>query len=100
MQELSYAVVTPYSMRKSRTGGIVARLISRTGLDIVAGRMFAPSAEVVKGYAETIVTEAESRNRARQQLIGEYLRRNFTGKGNGELARALFFVVSGGQGLA
>ena len=48
MQELSYAIVTPYSMRKSRTGGIVARLISRTGLDVVAGRMFAPSAELVK----------------------------------------------------
>ena len=35
MEELSYAIVTPYSMRKSRTGGIVSRLISRTGLDLV-----------------------------------------------------------------
>ena len=26
-EELSYAIVTPYSMRKSRTGGIIARLI-------------------------------------------------------------------------
>jgi len=26
-EELSYAIVTPYSMRKSRTGGIVSRLI-------------------------------------------------------------------------
>jgi len=84
MQELSYAIVTPYSMRKSRTGGIVARLISRTGLDIVAGRMFAPSAELVKRYAETIVTETESRHRATQQLIREYVRRNFTGKVNGK----------------
>ena len=57
MEELSYAIVTPYSMRKSRTGGIVARLISRTGLDVAAGRMFAPSAELVSRYAETIVTE-------------------------------------------
>ena len=42
-EELSYAIVTPYSMRKSRTGGILARLISRTGLDLVAARMFVPS---------------------------------------------------------
>ena len=35
-EELSYVLVTPYSIRKSRTGGIVARLISRTGLDLVA----------------------------------------------------------------
>src|SRR5438552_9950786 len=64
MEELSYVIVTPYSMRKSRTGGIVARLISRTGLDVVAGRMFAPSAELVNRYAETIVTETQPRHRA------------------------------------
>ena len=50
-EELSYVLVTPYSIRKSRTGGIIARLISRTGLDLVAARMFAPSAELVEKYA-------------------------------------------------
>ncbi len=49
-EELSYATITPYSMRKSRTGGIIARLISRTGLDLVAARMFAPSEELVRRY--------------------------------------------------
>src|SRR5256714_3464998 len=92
MQELSYAIVTPYSMRKSRTGGIVARLISRTGLDVVAGRMFAPSAELVRRYAETIVIETESRHRATQELIRDYVRRNFTGKINGQWPRVLFLV--------
>src|SRR5438046_3736141 len=95
MQELSYAVVTPYSMRKSRTGGIVARLISRSGLDGVAGRMFVPSAELVKRYAKTIVTETESRHRATQELIREYVRRNFTGKINGQRPRVLFLVFRG-----
>jgi len=56
-EQLSYVIVTPYSMRKSRTGGIIARLISRTGLDLVAARMFAPGKELVERYAETIVTE-------------------------------------------
>jgi len=50
-EELSYVIATPYSMRKSRTGGIVGRLISRTGLDLVGGRMFAPSSELAKRYA-------------------------------------------------
>src|SRR5437762_9883546 len=95
MQELSYAMVTPYSMRKSRTGGIVARLISRTGLDVVAGRMFAPSAELVKRYAEKIVTETESRHRAKQELIRENDRRNLTGKINCQRAYDLFFAFSG-----
>jgi len=47
-EQLAYVAVTPYSMRKSRTGGIVGRLISRTGLDLVGGRMFAPSAELAR----------------------------------------------------
>jgi nucleoside diphosphate kinase len=100
MQELSYAIVTPYSMRKSRTGGIVARLISRTGLDVVAGRMFAPSAELVQRYSETIVTETEPRHRATQELIRDYVRRNFTGAINGQRPRALFLVFRGENAVA
>src|SRR2546430_17228719 len=100
MQELSYAIVTPYSMRKSRTGGIVARLISRTGLDVVAGRMFAPGAELVKRYAETILTETESRHRATQELIREYVRRNFTGKINDQRPRVLFLIFRGEDAVA
>src|SRR4029077_438881 len=68
-EELAYAIVTPYSMRKSRTGGIVGRLISRPGLDLVGGRMFAPGAELTKRYADTIVTETDPSHRATQQLI-------------------------------
>ncbi len=94
-EELSYAIVTPYSMRKSRTGGIVSRLISRTGLDLVAARMFAPSAELTKRYAETIVTETDSRHRATQELIRDYVLKNFTGQKNGQQPRALFLVLRG-----
>src|SRR5437868_6361676 len=100
MQELSYAIVTPCSLRKSGNGGIVARLVARCGLDIVAGRMFAPSAELVKRYAETIVTETESRHRATQELIREYVRRNFTGKINGQRPRVLFLVFRGEDAVA
>ena len=80
-EQLAYAIVTPYSMRKSRTGGIVGRLISRTGLDLVGGRMFAPGAELTKHYADTIVTETETdpSHRATQQLIRDYVLKNFTG---------------------
>jgi nucleoside diphosphate kinase len=94
-KELSYVIVTPYSMRKSRTGGIIARLISRTGLDLVTSRMFAPSEELAKRYAETIVTETDPRHRATQELIRDYVLKNFTGKVNGQRARALFLVFRG-----
>ena len=56
MSELAYVIITPYSLHKSRTGGIFARLITRTGLDLVGARMFAPSQELVKEYAEATVS--------------------------------------------
>jgi nucleoside diphosphate kinase len=94
-EELSYAIVSPYSMRKSRTGGIIARLISRTGLDLVAARMFAPSKELTQRYAETIVTESDARHRATQELIRDYVLKNFTGEVNGQRPRVLFLVFRG-----
>lgn len=94
-EELSYVIVTSYSMRKSRTGGIVGRLISRTGLDLVGGRMFAPSPELARRYAETIVTETDERHRATQQLIRDYVLNNFPGEKNGQQPRVLFLIFRG-----
>ena len=94
-EQLAYVAVTPYSMRKSRTGGIVGRLISRTGLDLVGGRMFAPSAELARRYADTIVTETEPDHRAMQGLIREYVLKNFTSEENGQQARVLFLIFRG-----
>jgi len=94
-EQLSYVIVTPYSMRKSRTGGIVGRLISRTGLDLVGGRMFAPGTELAQRYADTIVTETDARHRATQQLIREYVLKNFTGEKNGQRPRVLFLIFRG-----
>ena len=94
-EELSYVILTPYSMRKSRTGGIISRLISRTGLDLVAGRMFAPSQELVQRYADTIVTATDARHRATQELIRDYVLKNFTGNVNGQRPRVLMLVFRG-----
>src|ERR1051326_8757875 len=79
-EELAYAILTPYSMRKSRTGRIIARLISRTGLDLVAARMFTPSEDLIHRYSETIVSETEPKHRATQELIRDYVLKNFTGE--------------------
>ncbi len=94
-EELAYAILTPYSMRKSRSGGIIARLISRTGLDLVAARMFAPSQDLARRYAETIVSETEPKHRATQELIREYALKNFTGEKQGQHARVLVLVFRG-----
>jgi nucleoside diphosphate kinase len=77
-QQLAYVIITPYSLHKSRTGGILSRLISRTGLDLVAARMFAPSPELVKKYSEAIVSANDPQDRRIQELIYQYILQNLS----------------------
>jgi nucleoside diphosphate kinase len=93
--ELSYVLLTPYSIRKSRTGGIVSRIISRTGLELVAARMFTPSRELTELYAAGLVTDAEPTHRAAQELIKKYVLANFSAKASGTKARVLMLVFRG-----
>src|SRR5260370_22394071 len=57
--------------------------------------MFSPGAELTKRYANTIVTETDPSQRATQQLIREYVLKNFTGEKNGQHARVLFLIFRG-----
>ena len=75
-QEIAYVIITPYSLHKSRTGGILARLITRTGLDLVGARMFAPSQELVKAYSEAIVSANDPQDRNIQELLRDYILHN------------------------
>lgn len=71
--QLAYAIITPYSLYKSRTGGILSRLITRTGLDLAGLRMFAPSTELIKDYADTIVSAHDTQDRKIQELLRDYV---------------------------
>ena len=93
--ELSYVLLTPYSIRKSRTGGIVSRLLSRTGLELVAARMFSPSAALVEKYAAGMVTDPEPTHRAAQEAIQKYVVRHFSEKTEGTRRRLLMLVFRG-----
>jgi nucleoside diphosphate kinase len=76
-EELAYVIITPYSLWKSRTGGIIARLITRTGLELVAARMFAPSPPLVKEYADAIISAQDPQKQEIQQLIRDYVLEQF-----------------------
>ena len=75
-QQLAYVLITPYTLHKSRTGGIIARLITRTGLELVAARMFAPSLDLVQQYSDLIISAADPQDRRVQELIRDYILRN------------------------
>jgi nucleoside diphosphate kinase len=96
-QQLAYVIVTPYSLHKSRTGGILARLISRTGLDLVAARMFAPSPELVKEYSNAIVSANDPQDRHIQELIRDYILRNFVPDAKTQKRRRVMMLLFQGE---
>lgn len=77
-QELAYVIITPYSLYKSRTGGILSRLITRTGVELVGARMFAPSPDLVKEYSDKTISADDPQDRRIQELIYNYIRQNFS----------------------
>src|SRR6266513_3241599 len=77
-QQLAYVIITPYSLHKSRTGGILARLISRTSLEMAGARMFAPSPELVQEYSKAIVSANDPQDRRIQELIRDYILQNLS----------------------
>ena len=77
-QQLAYVIITPYSLFKSRTGGILSRLITRTGLELAAARMFAPSDELVKQYSQAIISANDPQDRRVQELIHNYILQNLS----------------------
>jgi nucleoside diphosphate kinase len=96
-QELAYVIVTPYTLSKSRTGGILARLITRTGLELVGARMFAPSPELAKRYAEVIVSADDPQDRKIQELIRDYVVRNFVPDPKTGLRRRVMVLLFQGE---
>ncbi len=96
-QQLAYVIVTPYTLSKSRTGGILARLITRTGLELVGARMFAPSPELTRRYAEVIVSADDPQDRKIQELIRDYVVRNFAPDPKTGLRRRVMVLLFQGE---
>jgi nucleoside diphosphate kinase len=96
-QQLAYVIVTPYSLYKSRTGGILSRLITRTGLDLVDMRMFAPSAALAKEYAETIISAHDPQDRKIQELLKNYVLENLSPDPKTGLRRRVMMLLFRGD---
>lgn len=95
-QELAYVIITPYSLFKSRTGGILSRLITRTGLELAAVRMFAPSLELVKQYSEAIISTNDPQDRRVQELIYNYILQNLSpDPKTGQRRRVMMLIFRG-----
>jgi nucleoside diphosphate kinase len=95
-QQLAYVIITPYSLHKSRTGGILSRLITRSGVELTAARMFAPSAELVKKYSEAIVSKNDPQDHRIQDLLQNYILQNLSpDPKTGRRRRAMVLLFKG-----
>jgi nucleoside diphosphate kinase len=77
-QELAYALITPYSLYKSRTGGIIGRLLAHPSLELVGARMFVFSDKFVDDYQKIICPDAMDKgiDEAWHEYIDESLRKD------------------------
>jgi nucleoside diphosphate kinase len=74
----------------------LARLISRTGLELVATRMFAPSHELVNEYAATVISSKDPQDRRIQELLRDYILKNFApSPTTGKRQRVMLLLLKG-----
>ncbi len=99
-QELAFTLINPYTIQKSRTGGVIGRIISRTGLEIVAARMFGPSYKLAEEYAQLIMKSPDVPPEERG-LLADYVRHNYTiDPKTGRQRRVLMLLFEGEDAIA
>ncbi len=98
-KELAFALINPYSISKSRTGGIIGRLVTRTGLDIVAARMYAPSAELAEKFA-ALVADTPDVPAEERAVLSEYVKTHYAPDAKGGRRRALLLLFEGEDAIS
>ena len=92
--ELAFVLINPYTITKSRTGGVIARYLSRTNLSLVAIRMFGPGRELVRRYADH-VRQADPSDPSGTTLIADYIERAYGPDAQGQPRRILMLLFEG-----
>ncbi|MDR2135738.1 MAG: nucleoside-diphosphate kinase [Treponema sp.] len=88
---LSYVLVTPYTIAKSRTGGVIARLLSRLDLELAGAQMIAPDESFVKEFAASLRGEVSPLD---VSLLADYVEQNMAPSG-GRKHRSLLLLFQG-----
>jgi nucleoside diphosphate kinase len=84
-------MVTPYTIAKSRTGGVISRLLSRTDLELVGAQMFAPDETLAKDYAADLRTREPA---SELSVLADYVEKNLI-PSEGRRHRTLLLLFRG-----
>ncbi len=94
--ELAFVLINPHTIAKSRTGGVIGRFMSRTGLDLVAARMFAPSRKLVEDFAQ-LLRQSGSQDPAIRRLLADYVLKSYAPDPAGGLPRRVMMILLEGE---
>lgn len=92
--EVSFVITTPRTLEKSLMGGILARLLSRPNLELIAAAIITPDRETAGAYADSIMKHARSYAPGDAELLADYVRIHFAPRGN-RPRRAAVFLFQG-----
>lgn len=99
-KELAFVLINPYTIAKSRTGGVIARYIGRTDLRLVGARMFGPCQQLVEEYA-AIVRGADPDHARTCNLIADYIMQQYSpAPGSGKARRVMLLIFEGEDAVA
>ena len=94
-KELAFVLMNPYPIRKSRTGGIIARYLVRTDLKLVGARILGPSLALVDELSTYLATYDKT-DPEKCSLFSTYLRKNYAPcKVTGSPHRAMLLLFEG-----
>jgi nucleoside diphosphate kinase len=99
-KELAYVLINPYSVAKSRTGGIMARYLSRSGLELVGAGMYGPSAELATGYAQMLRDDSGIDPEYANTLADYVLRSYMPEADSGKRKRVMLLLFEGEDAIS
>ena len=92
---LSYILITPYTIVKSRTGGVISRLLSRLDLELIGAQIITPSAELANEFAESMLLAKNNTEWPNSsKILHDYILRTFSPSG-GRRHRVLMLLFKG-----
>lgn len=94
-KELAYAIISPYTIRKSRTGAVLSRLLGRISSQLIATQMIALTKDMAELYANSVMPGKDPEDEKLRAAIRSYIRNTMAPSPNGRRHRSLMMVFCG-----
>jgi len=100
-KELAFVLIDPYTISKSRTGGVLGRISSRTGLELVGARMMGMSQELAARLADIAANAPDIDVPEERRLLSEYMLANLgPDPKTGKRRRSMLLLFEGDNAVA